>query len=873
MLRLPKLFGEGCVLQQDEHCRIWGWCGPREEIRLSLKLPEDARQEAEIAFDRTSMTVDARREIRLGRKAVQEAVRQALPETDRELTQTGKTDTNTACREQINADTGDLESILGSARAEADENGRFEAEIQTPPAGGPYLMCVETSHGEKTMVREVYVGEVFVCSGQSNMELPMSRVCERFPEEFREGGAPDVHEYKVTEYRDFRGPLEDHVQAEWRSCTGEKLPEISAFAYFFGKELARVKKVPVGILNLSLGGTPAEAWMSREGLCEWPEALKEADEYKDEEFCRSLTGQEMRAEVDWQREIVRQERGSADAPWKPAVLPGELRDWGLEKFCGCIHLRRTFSVPSDCLQKEGLLRFGTLVDSDTIYINGTRIGETGYRYPPRRYPVPSGLLHEGENEILIRLVCRTGEGRSTAGQPLELVWENDGVYRDVPVRGISCDDGDTQAWGVPCDDRDAPAQGSPAEGRNALTQESTEAGADVFACELPIEDPTGRLCRMALAEREGRLTRVSLAGAWEYQQRAVCGPAPGQTLISWKPTGLFHGMLAPCLPYRVRGALWYQGESNDSRPQTYSAVLEGLIRDWRKNWRQEKLPFVVMQLPNCGVDVAPNDAWPRIREAQALAGRLEDVAATVNLDAGEDNDLHPRDKKTVAARAVSAVRALVYQENVEWRAPEVCGWELASASGSELAADCGAEISGCPDGKELFRSSGKTLGVCSGKEENSCAQGTGKEKVGVRLHFDDRVVLRLRPSDSDAPENPRLFELAGEDGRYHPAMVCVEQEAVRSIQNAAAEAEDLPSVNEGGVTKAGNLPSRNGDAAAETGGSSLENEGGTRVFLHSDAVPCPNYVRYAWFRAPGPLLLYGGNGFCVGPFRLQLKAE
>ena len=768
MLRLPRLFSDGCVLQQGDRCRIWGWCDPGETLCIVIG---------------TDMGAGAK----------------------------------------------EMETVSRRAQTEADESGRFEAGLQTPPAGGPYLMRVETSRGEEAVIREVYVGEVFVCSGQSNMELPMSRVCERFPEEFRDGGAPDVHEYKVTECRDFRSPLEDHVQAEWRACTGKKLPEISAFVYFFGKELARVKKVPIGILNLSLGGTPAEAWMSREGLREWPEALEEADCYMDEEFCRKLGGQEMRAEVNWQREISRQEKESADAPWRPAVLPGEVRDWGLENFCGGIHLRRTFSVPSDCLQREGLLRFGTLVDSDTIYINGTRIGETGYRYPPRRYPVPAGLLHEGENEILIRLVCRTGEGRSTAGQPLEIVWESESSAREARA-----DDAAGSAQETRADDAAGSAQETRADDAAGSAQETWADGADASAG----IDPTDRLVRMALAEREGRLARVSLAGAWEYQQRAVCGEAPGQTFISWKPTGLFHGMTAPCLPYQVRGALWYQGESNDSRPQTYNAVLEGLIRDWRKHWRQESLPFVVMQLPNCGVDVAPDDAWPQIREAQALAGRLEDVAVTVNLDAGEDNDLHPRDKKTVATRAAYAVRAMIYKEKTEWSAPKVCGWELAPRGRKTT-----------PDG---------------------C----------VRLRFDSRVGLRLRPAMQDVPDNPRLFELAGEDGVYYPALVRVEDDVENSTENDAGNRAENSIENsvENGIENstengAGNRAENSMGNDTQGAAVSAACSSGTCVILHSENVPCPRYVRYAWFRAPGPLLLYGENGFCVGPFRLHLERE
>ncbi len=760
MLRLPKLFSDGCVLQQGSRCRIWGWTDPRAEVRIMLEDTGKPRQKA-------------------GEPILM----------------------------------SQREGVLCHAQTEADADGCFETELPLPPAGGPYLLRAANARGEEIVIRELYVGEVFVCAGQSNMELPMSRVCERFPEEFRDGGAPEVHEYKVTEQRDFRGPLSDHVEAEWRSCTGEKLPEVSAFAYFFGKKLAEQKKVPVGILNLSLGGTPAEAWMSREGLQEWPEPLALADVYKDDDYCRELTEREARAEEDWQREIARQERAGADAPWRPAILPGQVRDWGaeLENFCGCIYLRKTFDVPADCLQKDGLLRFGTLVDSDTVWINGSCVGATDYRYPPRRYPVPAGLLREGENEILIRLVCRDGEGRSTAGQPLEIVWEENSANAHLT-------DGTEYLT----------------DGIGRLT-DGTER----------LADDTKRLVRLALADRAKRLRRVSLADAWEYQLRAVCSPAPAQTFISWMPTALYHGMLAPCLPYRVRGVLWYQGESNDSRPRTYAAVLRGLIRDWRRHWRQEKLPFVIVQLPNCGVDVAPGDAWSLVREAQMQAGELEDVAVTVNLDVGEDNDLHPRDKKTVAERAVCAVRALVYRENLEWKAPELCGWEAQGSFGGKTRKGC---VRLRFDGSVALRLRPEELAAAGDlcpqgptAEGNPCLQDSAAEEAPCSQ--DSAAEGNPRPQIQAIPKNPRLFELAGDDGIYYPAMVAVEREDC----------------------------GENGGAPED--GSRSADRAGNCVQLYSEKVSDPCYVRYAWSRAPGALLLYGENGFCVAPFRLYLKSE
>jgi sialate O-acetylesterase len=550
--------------------------------------------------------------------------------------------------------------------ATADANGRFEVLYQDLPAGGPYVIRVSNEAGEHLEVQQVYVGDVFVCGGQSNMELQMRRVRERFPEEFWNGGAADVHLYKVQEYYDFRAPLEDHVTAGWTVCTAENLSEISAFSYFLGKELAELRHVPVGIINLSLGGTPVEAWMSLEGLKPWPDELKQRRIFQDESFRANLMAGKEQEERDWYGEVVRQEHAWPDdtIPWKTLTIPGYLSDAGLVDFCGCIWLRRTFEVAPECAGREALLRFGTLTDSDQIYINGVLVGETGYCYPPRRYTIPEGVLTAGENEIRIRLICRNGGGRATMGKPYEILWEN------------------------VCSDSYVPQEKLPAA--------------------------------------------IRLDGQWEYQVRAVCGHAPEQEFINRRPTGLFQGMVAPCLPYTVSGAVWYQGESNDSHPDNYGELLRAMIADWRNQWQQEQLPFVIVQLPNCGVDVAGGDAWPKIRAAQCAAQELDQVAMTVNIDIGEDNDLHPLDKKTAAHRAVLALRSMVYGEDVCWKGPELSGCTI---SGENVCLNFETG-----DGSDVMLAERGTVpGSVS-----SCLLYTG-----------------------------HLFELAGADGVYYPAEVSI----------------------------------------------------------------------------------------------------
>lgn len=514
-IRLPKLFQDGCVLQQGEHTRIWGYCRPEEQIRICIQ--------------------------------------------------------------------GKAKEVV------SDSRGRFELELPFLEPGGPYDLEVKGEHGEEKQISHVFVGEVLVCAGQSNMELPMRRVAVRYPEEFQAGGCEQVHIYKVMERPEFQEPLEEHEEAYWYACTEENLEEASAVSYFLGKFLYEKYEVPIGILNLSLGGTPAEAWISREGLANDPELMDIRTRYQSAELRENIVDTYNRKIQDWFLELEQQEQETRPKRTGKLQVPGWLAKQGLSDFCGVIWLRRKFQMPEKEQEEEGILRFGTLADSDKIYLNGVLIGETGYRYPPRRYQIPKGLLKEGENEIAVRLVCQEGDGRITPGKDHDIV------------------------------------------------------------------------------TKSGR--KISLEGQWEYEIRGTADPAPVQEFLNRKPTCLFQGMVAPCIPYTIKGVVWYQGESNDRHPEYYEELLKTLISDWREHWKQEHLPFVILQLPNCGIDIALGEAWPLIRQAQSKAAQLPEVAVTVNLDLGEDNDLHPLNKREVAYRAFLALETLVYKENVVAQGP------------------------------------------------------------------------------------------------------------------------------------------------------------------------------------------------------------
>ena len=617
-----------------------------------------------------------------------------------------------------------------------DVYGRFEGLLPHLAPGGPFNLSISGEVSGSLVISDVYVGEVVICAGQSNAGLPMSRVREQYPEEFHQGGTPDVHIYKVEEKYEFHEPLLFHEAARWISCTVDQLSDLSALSYFTGKKLWEEKGVPIGVINLSIGGTPVESWTSAEGLSDWPECLAYRRQYEDDQWLAQYMEGKKGQEADWQAELVRLEK---EPPRGSGCLkiPGYLSEAGLSDFCGCLWLYKTFHMPEDFDGRPGLLRFGTLTDNDEIYINGKKIGETGYSYPPRRYPIPSGLIHAGENEVQIRLVVRDGAGRATYGKPYDIIWE------DACGR-------------IPDDNR------------------------------VRIERASDTITPVRKKEVPEKLLPVSLKGDWKYEIRALSSSAPEQEFLIRKPTVLFQGMTAPCIPYTVQGVIWYQGESNDQNPEPYRELLPAMIRDWRNKWGQEHLPFVIIQLPNCGVDTAPGEAWPKIREAQRQAGKLEDTAVITTLDLGEDNDLHPLRKKELSERAVLALDALAYGEKKPYQGPvpERVAWtdggvEIVFGTAEVNTAVTSTIISTVEGLRHRFELDSTNWDNCK-REITEKSSLSGKENIDYAF---EKGHLQLTHG-TEIPDG--LFEWLDGEGKIHPAVATLcpaEKKVILSIGN------------------------------------------------------------------------------------------
>jgi sialate O-acetylesterase len=502
--------------------------------------------------------------------------------------------------------------------AVTDSSGRWQALVGPLKTGDPLELKIT---GNNTLTfKNILVGEVWVCSGQSNMEWPLINT---------KNGAQDVAQANFPEIRLFTvqkatasAPLDD-VKGQWAAATPENAGQFSAVAYYFGRELYQKLKIPVGLIHTSWGGTPAEAWTDHATLASSPEFKPILDRYqtrlKDlpqqrEEYERRL--------AEWTKTNLYLDQGNngealgyADLStsvqdWKPMTLPQFFETAGL-KMDGAIWFRKEVQVPEGWAGHDLQLNLAAIDDFDTTYFNGKRIGGVGSETPnsyivQRQYKVPAGLVKPGRNVIAVRVFDSAGEGGFGPG-PMTL----------------------TMANAAP----------------------------------------------------------VQLAGEWQYKIELQLAPkdpdwgarpeAPGPTNQN-SPSVLYNAMLAPLTPYAIRGAIWYQGESNAGRAYQYRTLFPAMIRNWRSAWGEGDFPFYFVQLANFQqVKPDPGDSdWAELREAQTLTLKEPATGMAVIIDIGEANDIHPRNKLDVGHRLALWALANTYKQSVEFSGPVFSSYKV-----------------------------------------------------------------------------------------------------------------------------------------------------------------------------------------------------
>lgn len=482
----------------------------------------------------------------------------------------------------------------------ADAKGQWSITLPSTAAGGPHTL---TFRGENTvLLDDIVFGDVWLASGQSNMELTLARAEPRFADL-----VPNIHnvlirQFEVPDRFNFKEPQQDLDGGKWLPATQEHIRAFSAIGYFFADAIQRREKVPVGIINASLGGSPVEAWMSEETLKKFPDAYAEGLRFRDGQLIEKITRSDEARMNAWFSELNQKDAGFQQgkyrwaepqlntSDWQPFQIPGYWPEGEKGPVNGVFWFRTTVDIPKPQAGQEALLILGNITDADQVFVNGTQVGSTGYMYPPRRYKVAAGLLKSGSNNITVRVTSQSGRGGF------------------VPDK--------------------------------------------VYALQFPE-------------------LSLDLKGSWLYKQGAAMGPLASQTFIRWKPMGLYNGEIAPLLNYRIKGVIWYQGESNAGNAVAYRERFPALIKDWRQHWGLGDFPFLFVQLSNYLPPGAPADdtGWALTREAQLQTLKLSNTAMVVTADVGEWNDIHPLDKKTVGERLAAAAFNLAYKHKNVYSGP------------------------------------------------------------------------------------------------------------------------------------------------------------------------------------------------------------
>jgi sialate O-acetylesterase len=517
------------------------------------------------------------------------------------------------------ADAGEAVTVTFAgrrARTTADDKGQWRVRLRAQKANSKGQTL--TVAGTNTLTfTDVLIGEVWVCSGQSNMQMSVSSSLDA-PKEIAAAKYPGIRLFTVPNTTALQ-PQTDCGGA-WFVCAPETVPGFSAAGYFFGRHLHETLKVPVGLINTSWGGTVAEAWTSapalRAKLPEFNNAL-DALAGKEEDQKKAVATYQQRLEerrAGLQELYSREDDVAAagkyaatdydDAAWKPMTLPGNWELRGMNDVDGIVWFRKTIDVPAAWAGKEIIVRTGPIDEVDQCWFNGVKVGgkgrmrtgETSFWNVPREYRVPGTLVKAGKNVIAERVFDALGQG------------------------GL---------WGA-----------------------------------------TGETMYVELADGTDK-TRLPLAGEWRCWPEFVLvnvPPYPGGPNV---PSVLFNAMIHPLIPYGIRGAIWYQGESNAGNPKQYRTLLPTMITDWRTRWGQE-FPFMVVSLANFMARASGpvESGWAELREAQAMtAARLPKVGLALSIDVGDAKDIHPKDKQTVGLRLALAARAIAYSQKIAYSGP------------------------------------------------------------------------------------------------------------------------------------------------------------------------------------------------------------
>jgi sialate O-acetylesterase len=487
------------------------------------------------------------------------------------------------------------------------KDGRWSVVLPTPEAGGPYTITVSAGDTSIT-VKNVLIGEVWFCSGQSNMEMPLAGwppndTIMHSAATIAAAGIPEIRLFNVQKVISGQ-PLED-CTGKWEVSSPETVKQFSATAYFFGRKLNSALHIPVGLIESAWGGTPSESWTSSESLQKAGEFVSEIrtinesaplqEEYQS--WLNTLTqvnpgpaGDQQWKDLKFNDEKVPSPEFN-DSGWPEMSLPASFEK-ATGDFDGAVWFRKTIEVPQNMNGMDLEISLGPIDDMDRTYFNGNLVGSTedpGLWQKDRIYEIPASMVKAGSNIVAVRVLDNQGGG---------------GIF------------------------------GTPRKLKLSLKSDTTQ-----------FVSLTGEWKYQPVAEFKGSKFYVYdiTKSDFKTKKRPV-------TINAGTPSVLYNGMVSPVLPYSIKGAIWYQGEANVGRADQYSKIFPAMIQNWREAWGIKDFPFYFVQIAPyiySGVDSTESGF---LREAQESALKLPKTGMAVTLDIATVMNIHPPFKKEAGER-------------------------------------------------------------------------------------------------------------------------------------------------------------------------------------------------------------------------------
>ncbi|VAX29110.1 Sialic acid-specific 9-O-acetylesterase [hydrothermal vent metagenome] len=549
----------------------------------------------------------------------------------------------------------------------ADDNGSWKVELSPISAGGPYELIISGTDEHK--IKNVMVGEVWICSGQSNMEMAVNTEWGKInnaEEEVANANYPNIRLMMVNKTM-ATTPQENFTSSGWKECSPETVAKFSAVAYLFGRKLYKELNVPIGLIETAWGGTVVEAWTSAKALKNINEYVNEIDALNTGLFERKkYKRSDNKAQKAWINEVQGELKKSGilsrgynkygydSKDWKTLDVPKIWENQNID-FDGVMWVKKEITIPESWKGKDLILSLGAINDYDITWFNGEVVGSMPNAAMPRSYKIPKELVKVGRNEITVLILD---------------IGNNGGIY------------------------------GSPKSTIIGYSKEAT----------------------------------ISLAGKWKYKKdkfdlNLLSHPPMWDISVAQnRPTVLYNAMINPLLPYGIRGAIWYQGESNAERAMQYRKLFKALINDWRAAWGQGNFQFLFVQLANFmkRSNKPTDDSWAHLREAQTMALELPNTGMAVTIDIGEAKDIHPKNKQEVGRRLALIALAKTYGKDIPYSGPM---FKSMKKEGSKI--------------RLQFTNTDKGLKIKGGKQLKGFAiAGTDKKFVWAKAKIDgDEVIV------------------------------------------------------------------------------------------------------------------------------------